>query len=124
MHVLSARLLIAALAATAALTLCGCITHHGDFTVASTKLVRLNEFELDKADRVKGIEGEDIAHTIVFVPTKANPTLKTAMDNALDNGRGDVMTDVTIDFIDFYIPFIYGQCGWIVKGDVVKTRRN
>ena len=102
---------------------CGCMTHQGDFTVASTKLVRLNEFELDKAGRVKGAEGRDIAHIIVFIPTGV-PNIKTAMDEALVNGGGDVMTDLTIDSYYWYIPYIYGQQGWIVKGDVIKTRRN
>jgi hypothetical protein len=102
----------------------GCTVHHGNFTVASTKLVRLDEFDLDKADRVKGVQGEDVTHLIVFIPTGGPPTLKTAMDRALEKGNGDVMTDVTIDFESFYIPYIYGRNGWYVKGDVVKTRRN
>jgi hypothetical protein len=101
----------------------GCTVNHGTFTVASTKLVRLNEFELDKAGRVKGVQGEDVAHIIVFIPT-GTPTLKTAMDNALDQGAGDVLTDVRIETWNFYIPLLYGQNGWSVKGDVVKTRKN
>ena len=101
----------------------GCMIHHGDFTVATTKLVRLNEVELDKATRVKNVEGDDTAHIIIFIPT-GNPNLKTAMDNALEKGGGDVMTDVRIDNSFFYIPYIYGQVSWTVKGDVVKTRRN
>jgi hypothetical protein len=124
MNKLTSRHCLGALVLTAMLLNCGCVVHHGDFTVASTKLVRLNEFELEKASRAKNVEGDDISHIVFLFPTKANPTLKTAMDNAMDVGNGDVMTDVSIDFIHFYIPFLYGQTGWTVKGDVVKTRRN
>ncbi len=102
----------------------GCLIHHGNFTVASTKVFRLSDFELEKANRVKGVEGRDVAHIICVIPTKGNVTLKEAMDRALEEGNGDIMTDVDIDFWNFYIPYIYGQMGFYVKGDVVKTRKN
>ena len=102
----------------------GCVIRHGDFTVASTKVFRLSEFELEKADRAKAVEGRDVAHIIVLFPTKGNATMEEAMDRALEQGRGDMMTDVVIKSWFFYIPYIYGQQGWTVKGDVVKTRKN
>ncbi|MEW5894670.1 MAG: hypothetical protein AB1650_02765 [Candidatus Omnitrophota bacterium] len=101
----------------------GCATRHGDFTVLSNKMLRLSEFELDKEDRVKNVVGEDVAHIIVVVPTKGTITLESAVDDALEKADGDVMTDVVITQWGFYIPYIYGQMGWKVKGDVVKTRR-
>ena len=100
----------------------GCSTRDS-FTVASTKLIRLDQFELDKANKTKNVQGEDTAHIIIFVPT-GTPNLKTAMDRALEKGNGDVMTDVVIENSFFYIPYIYGQTSWKVNGDVVKTRRN
>lgn len=103
---------------------CGCVVHQGDFTVASSKLIRLNEFELDKAGRTKGVEGKDTQNIIFLFPTGGPPSVKEAMDQALNTGGGDVMTDVRIDSWFFYIPYIYGQAGWSVKGDVIKTRRN
>lgn len=102
----------------------GCTIHQGNFTVASTKVFRVSDFELDKAARVKNVEGRDVAHIICVFPTKGNVSVKEAMDNALEQGNGDMMTDVTIDSWGFYIPYIYGQFGWFVKGDVVKTRKN
>ncbi len=39
---------------------------------------------------------------------------------ALAVGRADLR----IKSWGFYIPYIYGQAGWSVKGDVVKTRKN
>ena len=106
------------------LILSGCMVRHGDFTVMSNKLVRLSEFELEKADRVKGVSGQDIQHIIIFFPTGGPPTLDGALDNAFEKGGGDVMTDAVVSSWGFYIPYIYGQVGWKVEGDVVKTRKN
>lgn len=103
--------------------LSGCTTQHGTFTVISNKLVNTKEFDLSRADRAKGVIGTDEAHIIVFVPTKAQITLKGALDDAMAKGKGDVMTDATISFWYWWIPYIYGNTGWEVKGDVVKTRQ-
>jgi len=107
-----------------ALMLSGCVVRHGDFSVASNKLLRLSEFELDKADRAKGVVGKDVQHVIIFFPTSGPPTIEGAMDDAFEKGGGDVMTDAVIKSWSWYIPYIYGQSAWAIKGDVVKTRRN
>ena len=107
----------------ASLLLSGCTVRHGDFTVLSSKLVNIKELDLSKADRTKGVTGTDVAHIIVFIPTKQQVTLKEALDDALRKGNGDVMTDAVIYYWSWYIPYIYGQVGWEVTGDVVRTRR-
>jgi hypothetical protein len=101
----------------------GCTIRHGDFTVLSNKVMRLSEFELDKADRVKNVTGEEVQHIIVIIPTSGPPTVEGALDDALQKGSGDVMTDAVVKQWGWYIPYIYGQAGWSVTGDVVKTRR-
>lgn len=102
----------------------GCVTRHGDFTVISNKVIRLSEFELEKADRTKGIVGKDITHIIFFFPVGGPPTLEAALDDAFEKGGGDVMTDAVISSWFFWVPYLYGQYGWKVEGDVVKTRSN
>ncbi|MDY0270035.1 hypothetical protein [Trichloromonas sp.] len=102
----------------------GCTVRHGDFTVISNKLTRLSEFEVDKANRVKNVTGKDVQHIIIFIPTGGPPTVEAAVDDALEKGDGDLMTDAVIHCWNWYIPYIYGQVGWSVKGDVVKTRKN
>jgi hypothetical protein len=101
----------------------GCVVRHGDFSVISNKLVRVSDFEIGKADRVKGVEGKETQHIIIFFPTSGPPTLEGALDDALEKGGGDVMTDAVVSTYSFYIPYIYGQAAWVVKGDVVKTRQ-
>lgn len=121
----SPRLLTGSLVLAAALLLLpGCVVRQGDFTVLSNKLVRFSDFELSRADRVKNVEGRDVAHIIILIPTKANPNLEDAIDDALDKGDGDIMTDAVVHSWSWYIPYIYGQTGWKVEGDVVKTREN
>ena len=105
------------------IVLTGCAVRHGDFTVVSNKVLRLSEFELGKAERVKGVEGKDVSHIVIFIPVGGAPTIEGALDNALEKGGGDVMTDAVISSYGWYIPYIYGQFGWKVKGDVVKTRK-
>jgi hypothetical protein len=103
--------------------LAGCTVHHGDFTVLSNKLVNTKDFDLSRADRARGVTGTDKMHLILLFPTKGNVTLKGALDDAMAKGNGDVMTDVTIQQWFWWIPYIYGNGGWEVKGDVVKTRQ-
>ena len=103
--------------------LSGCTVRHGDFSVISNKLVRTSEFELDKADRAKGIVGKEAQHIIIIFPFGSTPTLGGALDDAFEKGGGDVMTDAVVKTYFFWIPYIYGQSAWVVKGDVVKTRK-
>jgi len=79
---------------------------------------------LDKTSRVNNVEGEDVQYFVLFFPTGGPPSVKTAMDRALENGNGDVMRDVRIDSWSFGILGLYGENGWSVRGDVVKTRTN
>lgn len=99
--------------------LAGCSTT-SDCTVLSSKIVRLNDFQLDKADR-KQAYGEDVRHWILCFPIGAPPSLKESLDRALESGGGDVMTDVRVKNWGWTV-LLYSQGGWSVKGAAVKTR--
>jgi hypothetical protein len=99
--------------------LSGCSTT-SDLTVLSSKVVRLNDFELDKADR-KDAYGEDVRHWFLCIPFGPPPTMKEALDRGLEQGGGDVFTDVRVENWGWSM-LIYSQGGWSVKGTVVKTR--
>lgn len=99
--------------------LSGC-SSTSDLTVLSSKVVRLNDFELDKADR-KEAYGEDVRHWFLCIPFGPQPTMKEALDRGLEQGGGDVLTDVRVENWGWSI-LLYGQDGWSVKGTVVKTR--
>jgi hypothetical protein len=103
--------------------LSACSTNHGTFTVASNKIVDLNNFDANGTRKMKNVIGEDKAHIISFIPVGSmNPNVGEAMNDAFRKTDTDLMTDVTVKSWFFYIPYIYGQIGWKVQGDAVKTR--
>lgn len=104
--------------------LSGCVASHGNFTVLSNKLIDVKNFDLDSAPKIKNVEGVDKSRLIVVFPTKANPNLNDALNDAFRKTDTDLMTDVEIKTFGWYIPYIYGEMGWKVKGDAVKTRSN
>lgn len=114
------NILILSLLAACVGMLTGCSTT-SDCTVLSSKIVRLNDFELDKADR-KDAYGEDVRHWILCFPLGPEPNMKQALDTALEQGAGDVMTDVRVENWGWSV-LLYSQGGWSVKGTVVKTRK-
>jgi hypothetical protein len=70
---------------------------------------------------VHGVEVREVSHLIFWVPTDGQPpTLEQAVYEALDRGRGDVLTNASVERVAWYVPFVYGEYGWIVRGDVVR----
>lgn len=106
-----------------ALMLSACTVTHGSFTVMSNKIVDIKNFDLGKSERIKGVTGENMEHIIIFIPTGV-PSITNALNDAFDKTDTDIMTDVTLKSWYWYIPYIYGNAGWEVSGDAIKTRRN
>ncbi|MBQ9236252.1 MAG: hypothetical protein IJ184_07320 [Alphaproteobacteria bacterium] len=104
--------------------LSACSVSHGNFTVLSNRLVDVKNFDVDTDKKMNNVTGRDISHIIVFVPTKANPNLNDALNDVFRNSDADLMTDVEVTSWRWYIPYIYGQAGWTVQGDALKTRKN
>jgi len=95
----------------------GC-TMHSDFTALSSKNVNLTGIAIKK-ENSKGISsGKDCQHIISFIPTSGPPTLDEAIDRALEPMRANLMLDAQVDWVSFYIPYVYGQTCWKVKGEV------
>lgn len=96
----------------------GCTSRVTDFTIISTKnfdLSRASEFQ--RAD-VRA-EGVDTKHIIVFIPTGV-PNAKEAIDRAIEQVPGGVaLLDGVLSVHHFYIPFLYGQSSYIVRGTVL-----
>lgn len=101
--------------------LMGCSTRLSDFTVISTKGVSLDEVDLDSLPQTTGVTGKDSRFFILFPPFPTGyPQLQNAIDDALEKGGGDVMTDGVMHRRVWW--FIIGQTALEVKGTVVKTR--
>lgn len=89
----------------------------------SNKNVNLNKVDIDKLPQSKNVIGEDKKFVFLFIPTGV-PSITNALNDAFDKTDTDIMTDVTLKSWYWYIPYIYGNAGWEVSGDAIKTRRN
>ncbi len=99
-----------------------CSVSHGNFTVMSNKLFDTDNLNVSNKTRQKNVVGKDVSHIIFFVPTKSNPNLNDALNDAFRRTDTDVMTDVEVTAWGWWIPYLYGQFGWTIEGDAVKTR--
>jgi hypothetical protein len=101
----------------------GCATRLGAFTVISTKSIdwsRASEFTRSN----QRVEGEDMYHIIIFIPTKFNITIEDAVDNALQKVPGAIaLVDAVLRSKSFYIPYIYGRGGYYIEGTILVDPR-
>ena len=103
------------------LLVAGCSTRLFDLSIVSTKGVDLQDLDLSAAKKAMNVTGESYRSIICIFPL-GNPDLEEAVSDALIKSSGDVMLDAEVYYKWWYIPFIYGQFGYEVIGDVVKTR--
>lgn len=97
---------------------------HGRFAALTTRPAPSLGFQVDGAARTRDVEAVVLSQHFLWVPTRTDPpTLAEAVEQALRRGNGDLLLDVEVDRIFFAIPLIYGQEGWRVRGDVVRSRR-
>ena len=94
----------------------GCSTVLGDFTLLTSKNVNLNDFSTEEAEKsAEMVYGEDCGHIICIFPTGV-PNLKEAVDRALESKDAYMLTNARLKYTFFYIPYIYGQMKYEVKG--------
>lgn len=97
---------------------------HGRFASLTTRPAPSLGFQVEGAARTRDVEAVVLSEHFLWVPTRTDPpTLAEAVEEALRRGNGDLLLDVEVDRIFFAIPLVYGQEGWRVRGDVVRSRR-
>ena len=103
------------IAASLLAILSGCTHRITDFTIISTKNVDLSS--AGKFKRAKGrIKGVDTQHMLVFIPLGAFPSMKEAIDDAIEQVPGAVaLVDGVVYFKAFWL-VIYGQRQYIIEG--------
>jgi hypothetical protein len=116
-----ATLRLLACAAWAALAL-GCATQNLRFAALSSETVPTLGYADEGARRVDDVSATVRSHMILWIPTNTRPpTLQDAIDAALRRGGGNVLVDAEVERWWVWVPFLYGQEGWRVRGDVVRT---
>jgi hypothetical protein len=96
------------------LVLGGCTLRLGDFTVLSTKNVDVSAVR--QGDRQSG---EDCINMVLFFPL-GEVNWKTAMDRALEKGKGDVLVDAVVTS-KYWNALVYGQNCVVIEGTVSQT---
>lgn len=100
----------------------GCASSPGGATLALHSAPLIGDVEIVGAPRP--VEVRFVAHWIFWVPTRpTSPSLADAIEKALERGNGDLLVDARVERISWYIPFLYGEFGWKVSGDVVQVRK-
>ena len=113
---------VACVVVVAALAL-GCATRTtSHFAALSTERVPFINYETGDR-RVPDVAAEIVTHQIFWIPTNTRtPTLEATVDAALQRGGGNVIEDAEVEYWWVWVPFLYGQEGWRVRGDVVRRK--
>lgn len=98
----------------------GCSTRYGMLTIATTKNVNINMQEFEKV--ADGVTGNSTKHIIIIIPT-GNPTIEDALEDALKKTKGDLMQNVVIYYKWWYIPYVFGEFKFEIKGDVYRVKQ-
>lgn len=95
---------------------------HGRFATLTTRQTPSLGFQVVGAPRTRDVEAVVLSQHFLWMPTRTDPpTLAEAVEEALHRGNGDLLVDVEVDRLFFAIPLLYGQEGWRVRGDVVRS---
>lgn len=110
----------AVLAVALALALSGCVSRAGDLTFVTTKNIDLTKVSLDpkKGQRFKG---EDCRFVLLGIIPFGLPNIETAIDRALEAGKGNVMVDEVTSIKETYF-IVGGQTCAIAEGTVLNTQ--
>lgn len=95
------------------ITLNGCTQRLLDYTALTSKNI-----DVSAVKRGERYSGEDCAFNLLFIPFGI-PNWKTAMDEALEKGKGDVLLDVVLVSKTWW--FIVGQNCVEITGTVSQT---
>jgi hypothetical protein len=99
----------------------GCAQRASFAALSSTQVPTLG-YPAEGARRVPDVAAQVVTHTILWIPTSTrSPTLQDAVDAALERGGGNLLVDATVEHWWVFVPFVYGQEGWRVRGDVVRS---
>lgn len=101
----------------------GCVIRD-DFTALSTKNVNLSNVTLSPEESKGNFKGEECQNIFIIIPdTFHTPTMKGAVDKAIERGGGNLLLNTTVEYQWFYFPLLFLHTCWIASGDVYDTYR-
>ncbi|OIO61749.1 MAG: hypothetical protein AUJ47_09000 [Candidatus Marinimicrobia bacterium CG1_02_48_14] len=86
--------------------------------MATTKNIQMDNVRLELVK--ENVSGKSTKPIVLIIPT-GTPSIEDAIDAALEANGGDLLQNVVIYYKWFYIPYIYGENTFDVKGDVWKV---
>jgi len=96
--------------------LCQSCLSHSEFPVISSKDIHLSNVRI-KIYKSKGqTQGRDCHYAILFFTIGEPSNLEKALEEALMAKRADVLLDADVHWQFVWVPFIYTQECWKVKG--------
>jgi hypothetical protein len=115
------RAMLRCAAIALALASAGCATEHLRFAALSSEPVPTLGYPKERLRRVTNVSATVSSQLVLWIPTNTRtPTLQDAVDAALERGAGKLMVDAEVTHWWILVPFLYGQEGWTVQGDVVR----
>jgi hypothetical protein len=112
------RVAVRFLAAASLLALgAGCTHRVADLTVVSSKNVDLYPLDLRGGRPQINVRGVDGRWWFFFLPLGGEPNVEEALDDALKNGVGDLMTDAVL-YQRFWTVFFMSRGEFIIEGKV------
>lgn len=96
-----------------------CTTRIAGLTVISDRNIRTKDVKVSELPKTKNVVGESKKFVFLFIPF-GTPTLKEALDDALNKADGDLMIDASLYTTSWW--FLIGQTGLELRGTVVNTQ--
>lgn len=101
----------------------GCAAYQPNFSAISTKNIDTKDLHVDGSMYKGQGRGDDCQYIIIIFPTKLQALLSNAVDEALNSTNATVLLDANVEHNWFYLPGLYGQNCWHVKGQAYDTTK-
>lgn len=105
------------------MTLAACSTKTSYFEAISSEPFSLYTMTADNPVIVEGAETKIYRNMFIFVPTGYMPALEDAVEQILQENRGDYLTNVKVKHTTINFMFLYYHNSWHVKADVNRVLR-
>ena len=115
----SRRLILGAALSLWMLIAAGCATRMGDFSIISTGTPQYGN--MSNARIQQGCEGSDSRLWFLFIPLSSAASLDEAVDNCMDEGRGDYIERARL-YKTSWSCLLFSGSGYRVVGDVGNSK--